>query len=213
MFKIAISTYVDNESLVIPNLIKQLIEDAPISPKDVYVFSGGHATQFHEIRYGVNYYACDHNSYDHTALIGILDNNLDSHWWFMLHDTCSPGPRFAHKLSDFGRRDSHVAMLEEGWLNMGQFSPAFLSQCRNYILSLRNCTKMQAVLSEKLYSRFSNGEFYCKSGHFKSLGYQDVYGDGSPRMVIHFPALDLYKYQAYHHNSELMQKLKMKNIA
>ena len=157
MLKIAISTYITNESTTVSRLVKQLTNDTPISPKDVYVFSGGQSASSLDTKYGVNYLACDHNSYDHTSLIGILDNQLENHWWFVMHDTCGVGPRFSQKLNEVGRRDSHVALLEEGWLNMGQFSPEFLESARNYILSLRNCTKMQAIFSEKMYRRFSKG--------------------------------------------------------
>ena len=166
-----------------------------------------------DTKYGVNYLACDHNSYDHTALIGILDSQLEDNWWFVMHDTCGVGPRFFHKLHEVGKQDSHMALLEEGWLNIGQFSPDFLTSARNYILSLRNCTKMQAIFSEKMYRRFSDGKFYCKSGQFRSLGMHDIYENNTPRSVLYFPSLDLYKYQSYHDSSELMNQLKARNMA
>jgi hypothetical protein len=102
--------------------------------------------------------------------------------------------------------------LEEGWLNMGLFSKDFIEKNKNYILSLKNCNKMQAILSEQMYSRMGDPSFINSRARTQLKGKTDVYNDGVERLIIYFADLDLYKYQSFHYNSENTRLLKEKYL-
>lgn len=202
--KFIINTYINQNKYIYEKLIKSLI-DNNIDPKNIYLVIGGCEEEKSEIN-SINFHYVKHNSYDHTGLINIIDKNIKSDYWFVLHDTCSVGPNFYSKLLKKSFAE-HNPILEEGWLNMGLFSQRFIDENKKYILSLRNCDKMQAILSEKMYPRLGKSSFLNSKSDYDLQSAFDVYGDNTERSVVYFPEIDLYKYQTYYHNSEISIKL------
>ncbi|MFK4979903.1 hypothetical protein, partial [Klebsiella pneumoniae] len=95
-----------------------------------------------------------------TALIDIVEKEWNGDQWFITHDTARFGPTMIANILSKGPTDSHRALLKDGWLNMGLFSKKYITELAPYILSLKNCNKMQAILSERLYNRFDTSGFY-----------------------------------------------------
>ncbi len=199
--KFVINTYINQNKYIYDKLINGLISNN-IDPKNIYLVIGGSTEEKTEIIHSVNYHYVKHNSFDHTGLIDIIDKGLQSDFWFIMHDTCSVGPNFYTKLLKKSFLD-HNPLLEEGWLNMGVFSNKFIYENKKYILSLRNCDKMQAILSEKMYPRLASSFHLNSKKDYDLQTTFDVYGDGIERSVVYFPEVDLYKYQTYYHNSEI----------
>ena len=52
-----------------------------------------------EKSYSRNMIFTNHNSYDHTAIIEIIESNIESKYYFALHDTCEVGKNFSNLLS------------------------------------------------------------------------------------------------------------------
>ena len=202
--KFVINTYINQNKYIYEKLINSLISNS-IDPKNIYLVIGGCEEEKSEINL-INYHYVKHNSYDHTGLIEIIDKNITSDYWFVLHDTCSVGPNFYSKLLKKSFSE-HNPILEEGWLNMGLFSQKFIEKNKKYILSLRNCDKMQAILSEKMYPRLGKSFYLNSIRNYDLQSTFDVYGDGVERSVVYFSEIDLYKYQTYYHNSDISIKL------
>ena len=202
--KFVINTYINQNKYIYEKLIKSLIGNN-IEPKNIYLVIGGCEEEKIEFDL-VNCHYVKHNSYDHTGLINVIEKNINSDYWFVLHDTCSVGPNFYSKLLKKSFSE-HNPILEEGWLNMGLFSQRFIEQNKQYILSLRNCDKMQAILSEKMYPRLGKSSYLNSKHEYDLQSTFDVYGDGVERSVVYFPEIDLYKYQTYYHNSDISIKL------
>lgn len=202
--KFVINTYINQNKYIYEKLVKSLIANN-IDAKNIYLVIGGCEEEKSEINL-INYHYVKHNSYDHTGLIEIIDKNIISDYWFVLHDTCSVGPNFYSKLMKKSFSE-HNPILEEGWLNMGLFSQDFIDKNKKYILSLRNCDKMQAILSEKMYPRLGKSHYLNSRNDYDLQSTFDVYGDGIERSVVYFPEIDLYKYQTYYHNSDISIKL------
>jgi hypothetical protein len=192
------------------NLIKSLIKNN-IKPSNIYVFIGGNSEPKKEIRNGINYYYVDHNSYDHTSVISIIEENLVTDYWLCIHDSCEAGERFFENLTNCPK-SKFSAILEDGWLNMGLFSQDFLDTNKEYILKLKNCNKMQAILSEQIYSRLGDASYINSRAKTQLKSKSNVYNDGVERLTIYFADLDLYKYQTYHYNSEYTKNLKDKYL-
>ena len=199
--KFIINTYINQNKYIYDKLINGLINNQ-IDPKNIYLVIGGSPEEKTETINSVNYHYVKHNSFDHTGLINIIDKELQSDFWFVMHDTCSVGTNFYAKLLKKSFLD-HNPLLEEGWLNMGVFSNKFIYDNKKYILSLRNCDKMQAILSEKMYPRLAPSFHLNSKSDYDLQSTFDVYGDGVERSVVYFPEVDLYKYQTYYHNSEI----------
>jgi hypothetical protein len=115
-----------------------------------------------------------------------------------LHDTTEVGSNFLNLIAKRGCTHDHIAIGDEGWLNMGLFSLKFITECKNYILSLKNCSKLRAILSERVYPKLTESSSYCGRHGFSFLAHRDVYGDGVIRRVIYYPEIDLYKYQSFY---------------
>lgn len=90
---------------------------------------------------------------------------------------------------------------------MGLFSREFLAANSSYIQSLKNISKMRAVLSEQMYPRFDAGVWYQELHRIETRGFVDPYGDGQLRFQMYCPSLDLYKLQRYFHNSTATRDL------
>ena len=195
--KFLISSHTSSVSKCAPRLLKSLIK-CGVDPQDILVVVGGSTKEASEERLGVPHVYVTHNSYDHTGLIHLVESGLDYPWWWVMHDTTEVGPEFYQKILSFGPARPHIAVGAEGWLNMGLFSIAFIREASHYILSLKNCSKLRAILSERVYPCLTRSTSYAPKDGFELLDHRDVYKDGVIRRVIYYPALDLYKYQNFY---------------
>ena len=204
--KFAISSHVSIQHKTLPVLLKSF-DDAKIPHEDILIVVGGAARQYIERNGGILYSYVTHNSFDHNAHIDILEKGWGGDWWFIMHDTTRAGPNFREKLLKIGPEAGHVAALKDGWLNIGLFSKESLKEMSDYILRLKNCNKMQAILSEQLYSRMTDYAFYDRVDQMNFPYYGDVYGDGVQRQVMYFENIDLYKFQSFHFYAESTKKV------
>ena len=209
--KFAINSHISQDIKVVDNLIYSLVKTNNVNPSNIIVVIGGCDTPSRETKNGVIHQYVDHNSFDHTALISIIEEGYESDYWLCLHDTCEAGKNFYNNLMKHPK-SKFSAILEEGWLNMGLFSKEFIQENKKYILNLKNCNKMQAILSEQIYSRLGDPSFINSRARTQLRGKADIYNDGVERLIIYFADLDLYKYQSFHYNSENTRLLKEKYL-
>jgi hypothetical protein len=210
--RFCISTHVSDMHRSVPVITNSLFRNG-IKPDQIHIVSGGFdSPQTLEInRVKIN--CVTHNSYDHTALIDVVENNVPGWWWFVMHATAEVGPRFVERILEKGLDCEHIAVLEYGWLNMGLMSRSFIEKNSNYILNLKNCSKMQAILTEQMYWRMAETRDYYNEVNPKIYaGSRDVYQDGIQRQILYLDGCDLYKYQAYHIIQERTQRLLSENI-
>lgn len=193
--KFVISTHKNYQDITLPKLLKSLVETNHICPDDILVVSGGWDERFVEIRGGVKYHCVDHNSFDHTGIVEVLESNIHSQYWMIFHDTVEVGVNFFEKLKKFDINHEYTTICMYGAMNMGLARWDFLQESKNFILSLKNCGKERAFLSEYMFLRMSRSASF-ESDYEKVIGTGDVYGQGTTRTIRYFPDLDVYKYQA-----------------
>ena len=157
--RIVISSYKTSYQNSGKKLIESLIYDNNFSSDQILLVIGGY-----DKREQFKYLNCKaikvvHNSYDHTGLIEVIESKEQSKYWFSTHDTCIAGPNFISSISKYKVNKDFVAMTEMGWLNMGIFSQSFLQKNKSFILSLKNCSKIRAILSERTFTRLGDYQF------------------------------------------------------
>ena len=196
-FKIVISSHIKSYQKTVPLLINSLTRNNLESHKILLVI-GGNETRSESSYMGCQTIFVNHNSFDHTGLIEILEGNHKSDYWFSSHDTCIAGPKFIDFLSNYNPKKDYVSMTDMGWLNMGLFKNSYLERNKKYILSLKNCSKIRAILSERVFTRLEDYDYFIRDHNcIRSLENENIYNDDKKRNVLYFKKLDFYKYQSY----------------
>ncbi len=196
--KIVISSFKTSYQNSGKKLIESLIENNSFSSDQILLVIGGY-----DKRELFTYLNCkaikvNHNSYDHTGLIEVIESDEKSKYWFSTHDTCIAGSNFISTIQKTKINKDFVAMTEMGWLNMGIFSQKFLDTNKDFILSLKNCSKIRAILSERTFTRLGDYDYLTPNYKVhRSIEDQNIYEDNKKRTVLFFEDLDFYKYQSY----------------
>ena len=191
--KFIISSYISSYKYTLPKLKESLIRNN-IQEKNIISIVGGCESKFNKD----NIIFTNHNSYDHTGIIEIIESNLQSKYWFALHDTCEVGPEFYKIISKYKITKPYTALTEMAWMNMGLFSNQYIQKNKDYILSLKNCSKIRAILSERVYSRLDDYAWFGMQKDYQRIrDCKNIYNDEKKRDVLYFPFLDLYKFQSY----------------
>ena len=196
-FKIVISSHIKSYQKTVPLLINSLTKNN-FDSKKILLVIGGNETRSESTLLDCQTVFVDHNSFDHTGLIEILEGNHESDYWFSSHDTCIAGPNFTQFLANYKPKKDYVSMTDMGWLNMGLFKNSYLERNKEYIFSLKNCSKIRAILSERVFTRLEDYDYFIRDCHcIRSLENENIYNDDKKRNVLFFKGLDFYKYQSY----------------
>ena len=196
-FKIVISSHINSYQKIAPIFIESLFRGG-LSPKQILLVIGGNEYKSNSLFLDCETVFVEHNSYDHTGLIEILESNHSSDYWFSSHDTCIAGNNFVSFLNNYKPKKDYVSMTDMGWLNMGLFKNTYLERNRKYILSLKNCSKIRAILSERVFTRLEDFDYFVPDYNcIRTLENENIYKDDKKRNVLYFKGLDFYKYQSY----------------
>lgn len=196
-FKIVITSHIKSYQTTVPLLINSLTRNNFYSEKILLVI-GGNENKSESTYLNCQAVFVDHNSFDHTGLIEILEGKHKSDYWFSSHDTCIAGPNFIKFLRNYKPKKDYVSMTEMGWLNMGLFKNSYLERNKEYIFSLKNCSKIRAILSERVFTRLEDYDYFIRDNNcIRSLENENIYNDDKKRNVLYFKGLDFYKYQSY----------------
>ncbi len=196
-FKIVISSHIKSYQKTIPLLINSLTRNN-LDTNKILIVIGGNETRSESTYLNCQTIFVDHNSYDHTGLIEIIEGNHETDYWFSSHDTCIAGAGFVNFLLKYKPKKDYVSMTDMGWLNMGLFKYSYLKRNKQYILSLKNCSKIRAILSERVFTRLEDYDYFIKDHNcIRSLENENIYNDDKKRNVLYFKGIDFYKYQSY----------------
>lgn len=191
--KFIISSYISSYKNTLPKIIDSLKRNN-IPNDNIISIVGGCDNKSRE----ENIIFTNHNSFDHTGIIEIIESKLESKYWFALHDTCEAGPNFYQNITKHKITKPYIALTEMAWMNMGLFSNQYIQNNKDYILSLKNCSKIRAILSERVYSRLDDYSWFGLQKDYQRIrDCKNIYNDEKKRDVLYFPFLDLYKFQSY----------------
>jgi hypothetical protein len=202
MVKIGINSHIDFYKKTVHIALKYYAQ-ADIENDLIHVFIGGCTKESYENINGVHYYFVTHNSLDFTAMVEIVEKEIESEYWFLIHDTAIVGGRFKELLYNFPTGAEKVALLPHPSMNIGLYSYKYLLRIKDIILVAKNTDysneavqkfkkfnveQEDYILFETLPEPATYGpkEWYIKS-------YENWYGGDSIRRIEYYPNLDIYK--------------------
>jgi hypothetical protein len=155
---------------------------------------------------GINVYQTDHNSIDFTGLISVLDLNLYSDYWFLLHDTCEVGKNFYKKINSFNYESDTISMSNCKYgssMNMGAYKMEYLYSIKEKIFQFKNKNySEESVKNLKRVQMFNenvfliNTDYYFNDKMWIDGGLQNIYNTDVLRQIETYPDIELMKYKS-----------------
>lgn len=206
-----IPTCLTNAEYTLKVLLPSMFECGIIANDIIVVEGGNNKRSFYENDFGVKYIKTNHNSFDHTAIIELVENNFDLEYVFNIHDTCKVGPKFKGVVDSADFSYEKIAVyhntMNGSTMAMGLIKYTYLLHHRELINTFKNTdssheglkrAKYRAVeLEDTLFWKLQDvpcGAF-TRGVDRKDFGEQSIYG-GVKRLVEYYEPLDLYKYKS-----------------
>ena len=223
--KICVNSTKNYSEKTLPVIIPSLIESG-IDPEDIFVFEGGHNQRSVLKKDTYTLIQTDNNTLDLTGLIDIVENELESDYWFYLHDTCKVGPKFKELLYNIPESlPDKIALIQHPSMNIGSYKYSCLMRHKDKLLKYKNYD-----YSEKKLKKLKEWCIYCEDLILHKSHQTGTYIDtidfynkersdcieienqnwyqGVKRIIEYYPQLDLYKSKAnYHRKNKPIVKL------
>ncbi len=205
MIKIAIATNINFYKSTLPIVIPSLIERG-IDPNDIHVFNAG----FNQYRYertpdGIHFHYLDHNSYEYSPLIEIVEKQLSSEYWFLIHDTCKLGPKFKELLYNIpSDRPVKLALKSKPAMTMGTYKYSYLMSVKDKIMSIKNKDYSEESMNHWKVWGVPNEDYimwmteptpliYNNNDNWSVVDNDNWFNTPTQRRTEYYPSLDLYK--------------------
>ena len=204
MIKIAIATNKRFFEKSLPIIIPSLL-DAGILKEDIHVFNAGFDSHFNEVIDGITYHFLDHNSYEYSPLIEIVEKEIESEYWFLIHDTCKVGSNFKKLL--YGIPDPKplkMALRSKPAMSIGLYNYQYLLSLKENLIRIKNQDysnesmmrwKLWGVPNEDyiLWMHAPSPIIYNNDSSHSVTDYDNWYGTDTIRRTEYYPSLDIYK--------------------
>jgi hypothetical protein len=199
----SINFYQKSLHVIIPSLI-----ECGIEKEDIHVFIAGWGSEGRQDNEGMTFYQLEHNSYEYSPLIEIVDKELKADYWFLIHDTCKVGPKFKKLIYNIPKnRPEKVAMRPTPSMSIGAYRYDYLMSCKDQLMNIRNTDLSVESLKKWKYWGVDAEDYilwktspdpavydgFGEEDKHHILGYENWYGTNTTRMIEYHPALDLYK--------------------
>jgi hypothetical protein len=150
--KIAIATNKNFSQQTLPIIITSL-RDNGIEDKDIFVFNAGFDEEKSELIDNIQHYKLKQNSYELSPLIHICEKELESDYWFLIHDTCKVGPKFKELLYNIPKSNpDKIALKSRPSMSMGLYKYSYLLKLKKKIILSKNTDySEQAMKKWKLW--------------------------------------------------------------
>jgi hypothetical protein len=216
MIKIAIASNINFYKHTLPIVVPSLIENG-IDRNDIHIFIAGFNEQKYEYIDNMHYYYLNHNSYEYSPLIEIIENELVSEYWFLVHDTCKFGPKFKELLYNIPKGATKLALKAKPAMSMGTYSYEYLLSIKPKILSIKNTNyseqsmdywKRWGVPNEDFFMWMTEPKplIYNNNNNWNVFAYENWYNTGTIRRTEYYPSLDLYKNKSNWGQSPILKR-------
>lgn len=203
VIKIAIATHVDYYEMALPILIESLL-DSGIERSHIHVFIAGYTNSGCQVIDEITYYRLSHNSYECSPLIEIVEREIQSDYWFLIHDTCRVGKNFKNLLYDIPYdRPEKLALKDFPSMSMGSYRYDYLMSVKENIISVKNTDYSTESLMHWKTWHVQNEDFILwrtspsalkyGNNNWTVVDYENWYGTQTVRRTEYYESLDLYK--------------------
>lgn len=176
--------------------LERLLRSMEFVRADIMVVRGGSGCDVCHVNAAG--YSCHvtHNSFDYTALIhaiekGELENYQHA---FLLHDTMEFSHETSRLICQADPEMDATACYPGGQCNLCLFRTDYLMSKKDLILSMKNCTKQQAVDFEGVLWKDAPRKALYPNATVDVLGEEKVYG-GLTRRIERYNAIQLLKFK------------------
>lgn len=219
MIKIAVASNINFYKLTLPIVIPSLLERG-IESQDIHVFIAGFNEYRYEIKDNIHYHYLDHNSYEYSPLIEIVERKIESEYWLLIHDTCKLGPDFKELAYNIPpNKPVKLALKTKPAMSMGAYRYDYLItpevtkklidiKNKDYSEESMNKWKIWGVPNEDyiLWMTEPTPIIYNKNNDWRVINYTNWYGTNTVRRTEYYPSLDLYKNKSNWGQSPILKR-------
>jgi hypothetical protein len=206
--KICISSVKSYSEKTLPIIIPSLINSG-IDSRDIFVFEGGHHKRNITQKDEYTLIQTDHDSFEFTGLIDIVEYEIESDYWFNIQDTCKVGLDFKKLLYNIPKNfPDKIALHHINSMNIGSYKYSYLMKHKNKLMKIKNQDYSEKKLKKlKEWTIFFEDYILYKLLDSETFKYNENISDyiiidepswyGENKRIIEFyPQLDLYKAKA-----------------
>jgi hypothetical protein len=192
----------------IPIIVDSLL-DSGIDSKNIFVIEGGYETREVNQRDSHTHIFTNHNSLEYTGLIDIVEYEMESDYWFNIHDTCKVGKNFKKLLYNIPEElPDKIALRSHPSMSIGSYKYSYLLKHKSRLLDIKNTDYSRESLQEwkqrgigmedyMLY-KLEDSPTYGYNPEISDSGWniienEDWYKTNIKRRIEYHPTLDLYK--------------------
>ena len=214
--KIAVATNKNFYESTLPIIIPSLINRG-INPNDIHIFNAGFDEYKYEFKNGIHYHFLNHNSYEYSPLIEIVDKQLESEYWFLVHYTCKFGPNFKQLLYNIPEGAIKLSLNNKPAMTMGTYKYDYLLSVKDKIMSIRNTDYSEESMNRWKIWGVPNEDYIMWMTEPKPLIYNDDarwivadndnwFGTNTQRRTEYYFSLDLYKNKSNWGQSPILKR-------
>jgi hypothetical protein len=203
MIKIAVASNSNFYHKTIPIIIPSLLE-CGIDKNDIHVFVAGYHRYKYQLQDGIHFHFLNHNSFEYSPLIEIVEKKITSTYWFLVHDTCKFGPKFKELLYNIPPNAVKLALKSKPAMSIGTYRYDYLMHHRKTLLSIKNTDYSEKSLSYWKSWGVPNEDWIMWMHSPTPLIYNNIddwsvvdndnwFGTDTIRRTEYYPSLDLYK--------------------
>lgn len=187
----------------LPILIPSLI-DSGIKKNKIHVFISGFDIFKKYIKDEITYYELNHNSFEYSPLIEIVEKNIESKYWFLIHDTCKAGPNFKKLIYNIPNTNPDK-ISPKLWpsMSIGLYKYEYLLSVKDKIISIKNTDySKESLLKWKNWGAPNEDYILWKTepcpvlygnGGWEIHKMENWYQTKTIRRTEYLPSIDLYK--------------------
>ncbi len=206
-FAILINSFHTN-TIALERLLSSLRSDTMWTSTKCYVVVGGCQEKSSTIQDDIVIVNVDHNSYDYTGFVTIVEKIIPFHdHFFYMHDTVVVGEKFLSKIYDYLDvvvKNGYDGMKFPGpSMNIGFYRTHSLLDLTAFILSMKRSNTSSIQETKTLNVNEEDGIFRrlqlcAEFPHGKTAvrGPEDFYSTGVMRIVEYYGDIDMYKAKA-----------------
>ena len=204
MIKIAIATNKNFFDKTLPIILPSLLS-VGINKEDIHIFNAGYDEYKMEVIDGITYHYLNHNSYEYSGLIEISEREIESKYWFLIHDTCKVGSKFKELLYNIPSDNPvKIALKGKPAMSMGLYRYDYLLSLKEKLTSIKNTNYSQDSMMNLKRWGVPNEDYilwmteptpliYNNNDSWTIVDNNNWYNTGTTRRTEYYPSLDLYK--------------------